>query len=312
MMSRKSGVIKNVSKLIGMVFIAFVLIAFFVSPAFSQGNQFQSITAVEFKDGTIIGGKILEMNADIIKIEKPDGNVEVRKFSDAARFIKEGNASQQGGYSVKGSEVRSFYVGLFGGILIPEDADVDWDYIGIESADVDLDNSWTLGLKFGYILPQANWMAVELEYNYQGDQDFDEYLGTYDLDLNTLGFYNDVAVSVDGDLSSHNLMANLIFRYPEGRIHPYVGGGIGVSFGSLEVKGNVESLGSATLVDDDDTAFAWQLMAGVNFEITPTVSADFTYKYFNSDYEFDADYGLGSLDVDTSNHIMTIGINYHF
>ena len=46
------------------------------------------MTAIEFKDGTIIQGKIIEINANIIKIQKPDGTIEVRKFSDAKSFIK--------------------------------------------------------------------------------------------------------------------------------------------------------------------------------------------------------------------------------
>ena len=58
-------------------------------PAFSQTREFQSITAVEFKDGTVIQGKIIEMNSDLIKIQKPGGRIEVRKFSDAKSFVRE-------------------------------------------------------------------------------------------------------------------------------------------------------------------------------------------------------------------------------
>ena len=73
-----------------LVAVITVFVTFLGLPAFSQKQEFQSITAVEFKDGTIIQGKIIEMNANIIKIEKPDGTIEVRKFSDAKSFIKFG------------------------------------------------------------------------------------------------------------------------------------------------------------------------------------------------------------------------------
>ena len=77
-------------KFVLLVAVITVFVTFLGLPAFSQTKEFQSITAVEFKDGSIIEGSIIEMNASIIKIQKPDGTIEVRKFSDAKRFIKFG------------------------------------------------------------------------------------------------------------------------------------------------------------------------------------------------------------------------------
>ena len=168
-----------------------------------------------------------------------------------------------------------YYVGIFGGYVMPDDLEVG-------NEDVSMDNSWALGAKFGYILPAAKWFAVELEYTYLADQDVDES-------------------GVDGDFSANNLMANFIFRYPDGTIHPYAGFGLGWSWGSLEAS--APGYGS---VDESDNAFAWQLIAGVNFEITPQWSADIAYKYFSCEYEF------GSEDAEATNHMILLGINYHF
>lgn len=183
-------------------------------------------------------------------------------------------------------EANPFYVGVFGGYVIPEDLEVDADN---ESVDVDLDDSWAIGAKFGYIIPQVKWLAAELEYTYLADQDFD-------------------VSGVDGDYSAHNVMANLLFRYPGGKIHPYAGIGLGVSMATIEADGSA-ILGDDVIegsIDEDDTAFALQLIAGINFEISENWSADLAYKYFYSEYEFE------NVDVDAASHLITVGLNYHF
>jgi len=92
------------------------------------------------------------------------------------------------------------------------------------------------------------------------------------------------------------VMANILFRYPQGKIHPFVGAGLGLSNATLEEGA----------WDDDDTAFASQFIAGVNFEIAPNLSAELAYKYFYSEYEFEGD------DAEVGNHIFQAGINFHF
>ncbi len=163
---------------------------------------------------------------------------------------------------------------------MPDDLNVD-----PPDRDVKLKNSWALGAKAGYIFPQNKWLAAELEYFYLAKQDSDE-------------------PGIDGDFSANNLMANLIFRYPEGKIHPYAGLGIGWSWG--EVSGTVAGVSG----DSSDNAFAWQILAGVNFEIMPKFSADLAYRYFRSVYKMEhEDF---HADVTAANHMLLVGINYHF
>jgi len=202
-----------------------------------------------------------------------------------------------------------FYVGVFGGFVLPDDLEFerdyydDWDYHHEGGFDEDLDDSWAAGVKIGYIIPQVRFLAVELEYTYLAEQDYGDayYTG-----------YGNQKYSYDGDFSAHNLMANLLFRYPNGRIHPYVGFGIGLSRATIEEKDKWELNGDVVSanIDEDDTAFAGQFIAGVNFEISPNWSADLAYKYFYSEYEIEL-FGE-DFDVEASNHLFTAGINYHF
>jgi len=181
------------------------------------------------------------------------------------------------------AEQGPFYVGIFGAYVMPDDLKVEGPG---GSGDVSLKDSWALGIKAGYIIPTVKWFAVELEYAYLAEQDVD-------------------VSGVNGDFKASNLMANFILRYPEGKIHPYAGVGIGWSWGSF--KASIPALGS---IDESDNAFAWQILAGVNFEITPNWSADLAYRYFSSKYELNS--GGDKVDATAKNNMILIGINYHF
>jgi opacity protein-like surface antigen len=177
------------------------------------------------------------------------------------------------------AEKGPFYVGLYGGWVMPQDLSPE------DGNDIPLKDSWALGVKGGYIIPTMKWLAVELDYTYLADQDIDQS-------------------GVDGKFNASNLMVNFIARYPEGKYHPYLGVGIGWSWGSF--KGSEPGF----TVDESDNAFAWQLMAGVNFEITPQWSADLGYRYFSSQYTINS--GGDDVDMTSKNHMILIGVNYHF
>ncbi len=64
------------------------LLFFLFSASLCFAQDYQSITAVKFKDGSIVRGKIIEMNPTTIRILKPDGNIETRSYQDVASFIQ--------------------------------------------------------------------------------------------------------------------------------------------------------------------------------------------------------------------------------
>ena len=180
--------------------------------------------------------------------------------------------------SITQAEVAGpFYVGIFGGYVIPQDLKLEGNG---DSENIGLDNSWAIGAKAGYIIPAVKWLAVELEYTYLAKQNIDK-------------------PGLEGDFRAHNAMANLLFRYPEGIIHPYAGGGLGWSWDEVRAQ----DAGGA--IDSHDGAFAWQLVAGVNFEITPNLSVDLSYKYFTSEYDV-------ASDGKVQDHIIALGLSYYF
>lgn len=169
-----------------------------------------------------------------------------------------------------------FYVGAFGAWVIPEEFKIE---NGITEK-IKLNQSWAAGAKAGYILPlkflPPKWAAAELEYFYIDDQNVNDPGTDY--------------------YKSNNVMANLILRYPDGMIRPYIGGGLGWSWGEF---------GDAS-VNNSSNALAWQGLAGINLEIIPNLSVDFGYRYFMSKYD------ASTADAALSDHLLLLGLNFHF
>ena len=81
-----------------------------------------------------------------------------------------------------------------------------------------------------------------------------------------------------GDLSLTTLMVNLYYDFDLGlRWKPYVGGGVGLS----RISMTADTSGQET-TDDDDTVFAYQIGAGLGYELGSddrpvTVTLDFRH-----------------------------------
>ncbi len=188
-----------------------------------------------------------------------------------------------------------FYAGFSGGYTLGSDFEFGVDDY---TFDLDIDNKWTLGVKLGYTLPFARFLAVEAEALYFNPEIHDhvreKYL-SYDVD-------------VDAYVHFYNLLFNLVAKYPDGRIHPYLGGGIGLSrVDFADTAENTYGTNVLHLNDDRDIALAWQVLAGMNFDINETLSADLTYHYFSTSADF-----KDSVEIDYSTSMITVGLNFHF
>jgi opacity protein-like surface antigen len=184
---------------------------------------------------------------------------------------------------------KGWYMGLFAGYVIPGDLELSGP---LGSADFSLDNSYNLGIKGGYIIPQAPYIAVELEYN---------YMFAADVDTQTLAGGGSVT---GDDVTTSALMANLLFRYPGDWIRPYIGFGIGWSWIDVKLTGDIFG-------DESDNAWAWQFLAGVNFAFAKNWSADLGYRYFAAE-NFSAPVDGVDHDLKYTNSTVILGINYHF
>jgi opacity protein-like surface antigen len=198
-----------------------------------------------------------------------------------------GVLAASGGTSL--AQMRPFYGGVYGGYSWPQDMSWQSDSTG-ENINLEVDNAGVIGFKFGFILPQARMLALEFDYHHLLETNY--------------GPGGNSLVKESGDVYLDNFFFNLILRYPQGRVHPFVGVGIGFSTISFS---NVETVGGRSFYQEEyATSFAWQFLAGLNFEIAPNLSADLTYRYFGTDPH------LAFVDVEYRTSIFSVGLNFHF
>ena len=120
-----------------------------------------------------------------------------------------------------------FYVGVSGGIVIPQTMIMSESYYG--DTNTKLENGGFVGVKSGWLNPfTRRIMALEMEYNYIFGNDFDKGEA-----VNLAG--SGPGALLDGKIDIHAFMFNMKARYPEGPVHPYIGFGLGYSYFQVEI-----------------------------------------------------------------------------
>ncbi|WP_169729260.1 OmpA family protein [Solimonas soli] len=181
-----------------------------------------------------------------------------------------------------------WYLGLEGGAnwLESEDYRV-YDYSaplsnvpdGTRIARAKLDTGWLGGLAVGFAYPNGLRSEIELAYR---NNDFKSLYRDRLGPLSSGGTTSDV----DGGNQLATAMLNVWYDFfRSGSLHPYIGAGAGA--GRLEI--NSGRWGNTPLRDRFDTRFAWQLGAGLAYELSPhwTASLDYRYLRLASDASFD-------------------------
>jgi opacity protein-like surface antigen len=153
--------------------------------------------------------------------------------------------------------------------------------------------SGAVGYKFG--MPR-----LEAEILYQCN-DYDKQNATGSASADVSGEISSLAFMVNGYLDFAN----------ESSFTPFIIVGAGVA--NVEID-DLRSSAGASLADDDDTVFAYQVGAGVAIDISDNFILDFKYCYFGtSDQDFpDINNGSGTIENEFASHNMTIGFRYSF
>lgn len=164
----------------------------------------------------------------------------------------------------------AWYAGVEGGAMIVEDT--DFDVNGIED-DLTIDHDYgynadaIVGYDFGAV-------RIEAEVGYQS-ADADEVItGQQGIRGGNLGpqSVNDI----NGDTNVLSFMVNGLLDFgDDDGIQGFVGGGAGVA------RVDSELVLANTFLDDSDTGFAWQAIAGVRAPLSQNVDVGLKYKFFN-------------------------------
>lgn len=203
-----------------------------------------------------------------------------------------------------------FYFGFSGGYVIPQDMTFSDPDSGFDYFDAALDNGYLLSVKTGWNTPfTRSIMAMEMEYNYINNNfDNSKIIASPD--------HGGYPATLDGNMSIHAVLFNMKARYPEGPIHPYVGGGVGYAFTSIGEITEREYGGSGVEIwpGESGGGFCWQFLTGVDIDVAPNLSLGIGYKYFAAyPQNVGEEYGYGYYaDLDYRASIITAGLTFTF
>ena len=163
----------------------------------------------------------------------------------------------------------SCYIGLFGGWSDLNDLATRGE---IGSGIYMEDGGYVFGATLGQI--QGRNLRTELELSYRN------------ININGMRLEGNVpsqVVGVHGDFGALAGMLNAYWEFVDfgsANIKPYIGGGVGFALARPDL---IQSDGMEAVINDSESSFAWQYMAGLNYKASPTLDAFVEYRYFAAD-----------------------------
>ena len=199
-----------------------------------------------------------------------------------------------------------WYVGLEGGVALAEDQEFEVNGVddGYETeTDLGYDVDAIVGYDFGMF-------RLEAEAAYKSfDQD---ELTTNNVGVpgfpgdTTFGFTGNT--DINGQVSALSFMGNALLDFgDDDGIQGFVGAGAGIA----RVKAKGEFFGTE-LIDDSDSSFAWQALAGFRVPLTDNLDAGLKYRFFNvENLDYVDNFGNDS-ETKLRSHSALISLVYNF
>jgi OmpA-OmpF porin, OOP family len=169
----------------------------------------------------------------------------------------------------------SWYVGVDGGAMLVEDLDLDIGAAPLE-ATANTDTGYDFGAVVGY---DFGGFRLEAETSFR-ETDLRSFASALPAIPNAAGSTLSPGglKKTGGDANALSFMVNgmLDFGDDDG-IQGFVGGGVGVA--RVDVA---QTFAAPSWLDDSDTGFAWQAIAGVRAPISDSWDVGLKYRFFNA------------------------------
>lgn len=193
------------------------------------------------------------------------------------------------GAMADGGMPTGYYLGGAAGLGHTQDMDVDTATV---DEDADMDHGFAGVVSFGYKYDEA-WRG-EFELGYRRN-DVDSVSGT--------------SLNAGGDVDATTGMVNVLYDFENGsNFTPFLGAGIGAAH--IDVDGTLGN--TVSVIDDDDTVFAGQLIAGVGYKVTDSLDLTARYNFMAApDVDVTAVNGT-RVESDYYNHAIMFGLRFHF
>lgn len=230
------------------------------------------------------------------------------------------------------------YIGVSAGVALPEDSQNsgEFDVSVPETADfgsipadtsvgweTEFDTGFALNAQFGYAFD--NGFRVELEGAYS-QYDVDTHSGLtvggadidgVDVAVLTRGVADAAnptvgAVIADGqgDVTNFGIFGNVFYDINTGSgFKPFVGAGVGYQWVDVEFEPS-----GVDIANEDDGVFAYQLMAGASYELSPSTElfGQYTYRDTTEDADIPLTLLPATLGVESSQSLITAGVRVKF
>ena len=173
--------------------------------------------------------------------------------------------------------------------------------------DLDTDNGLAITgqLWADGVAEKMPWLTLGAQYLRLSDSDFSETASGTVLGVAVTG-------QLDLDPTIDAFLINAAYRKPDGKFHPIIGGGIGVAKSSIDATAsatftvNGQNFVASGTADDDDSNFAWQMFAGMDYDLTDKAYLGASITYFGTDAN------LFGADVEFRNVVGMAKIGYRF
>jgi len=134
-------------------------------------------------------------------------------------------------------------------------------------------------------------------------------------DVDESSLLSGIVSNADGTISALSFMVNgyYDFHTQNFSLVPYLGVGIGVAHVNTDFS--VSGIPFSPFVDDSDTVFAYQFMAGFGVKVSPTITLTGGYRYFaTTEPEFNDSTGIPPTNFDSEyrNHEVNFGVRVMF
>ena len=204
---------------------------------------------------------------------------------------------------------NSWYVGVEGGALLVEDMKYDIGALS-DAGQVDHKYGYDVDGVIGY---DFGAFRLETEVGYKNST-VDSYQSTTTTPAWTASNlpFNQPAGTFDyagGRTTALSFMLNGLLDFgDDDGIQGFVGGGVGVA----RVKTKLALNTFSNFLDDSDTVFAWQALAGIRAPLTSHLDATLKYRFFNADNLKLVDVSGRAFDGRYRSHSILGGLTFNF
>ena len=189
-----------------------------------------------------------------------------------------------------------WYISAQGGVTVLADQDFDTGAGGVGIVDTEFDNGEALKLAVG---KQMDGYRLEFEVS----------MREAGVDTHSAG--GSVLPGSEGDADVTSFIFNALYDFDTSTSFvPYAGLGLGA--GGVGIEGYTVD-GVDSVVDDEDSGLAWQIILGLAYTLTDNLQLTVEYNYFSvADLEVDTDLGSNESEIDFEAHNVFAGLRYHF